>query len=586
MSVEREGARVRHRSMTVGTGQRAEVWLEPGSNRVVLHTVHANGSGWSQWRRCSEPGCLGAAIDSSTHCLAHADDTEKTNYFPKVLSGARALTLQGVEVTEQLWNELLHSLSQERRLKLSIICSGAVFPFKIRLSDWTFEGHLGFAGALLEDGCEISRCNFMGGLGLNFVDFRNGPGYFPNCSISRGLLLDYAHCERQHVAFVDCEINGDTRAEGFVGDLRFERCRIGGAFHLPLCSWTHLSLVESTISKEINLAGSEANFIRAPGLEVATGSTLGPITVKSACDLSSTRFDSRVELKVDAKSLDLRGATFQKGGRITVERALINLERVILGATLTVVGSASAAVKSIRDADAGSLRLAYVDMSRCIFYGSHGLQDITLEPTVDLPSSPKPFRTRRRCIADEYAWRARHSRLRRNDWQIPGTRLASAEPSGDDEVVGLPELTAGEISEVYRTLRKSLENQSNEPGAADFYYGEMEMRRKDSRLSRPERFVVFLYWLTSGYGLRALRSLIFLIALTLGGAWLIQKVGFRSGGHRFADALIASAQSVVPGVSVTEPLTNWGRVTDLGLTIFGPVLIAFVVLALRNRVKR
>jgi hypothetical protein len=101
-----------------------------------------------------------------------------------VLSGAHALTLQGVEVTQRLWNELLHLLSEQRRLNFMIICSGAVFPFKVRLSDWTFEGHLGFTGALLEDGCEISRCHFSGGLGMNFVDFRNGPGYFPNCSIS------------------------------------------------------------------------------------------------------------------------------------------------------------------------------------------------------------------------------------------------------------------------------------------------------------------------------------------------------------------------------------------------------------------
>ncbi|MFZ1177322.1 MAG: hypothetical protein WAO15_13855, partial [Mycobacterium sp.] len=35
--------------------------------------------------------------------------------------------------------------------------------------------------------------------------------------------------------------------------------------------------------------------------------------------------------------------------------------------------------------------------------------------------------------------------------------------------------------EIYRDLRKGLEEAKNEPGAADFYYGEMEMRRLAGR---------------------------------------------------------------------------------------------------------
>ena len=38
-------------------------------------------------------------------------------------------------------------------------------------------------------------------------------------------------------------------------------------------------------------------------------------------------------------------------------------------------------------------------------------------------------------------------------------------------------MPAPEIAGIYRDLRKGLEDVKNEPGAADFYYGEMEMRR-------------------------------------------------------------------------------------------------------------
>jgi hypothetical protein len=60
-------------------------------------------------------------------------------------------------------------------------------------------------------------------------------------------------------------------------------------------------------------------------------------------------------------------------------------------------------------------------------------------------------------------------------------------------------------------LRKSREDRKNEPGAADFYYGEMEMRRHSARFW--DRFIITLYWALSGYGLRASRALGALLAL-------------------------------------------------------------------------
>jgi hypothetical protein len=35
------------------------------------------------------------------------------------------------------------------------------------------------------------------------------------------------------------------------------------------------------------------------------------------------------------------------------------------------------------------------------------------------------------------------------------------------------------VAPLYRALRKAQEDAKDEPGAADFYYGEMEMRRQD-----------------------------------------------------------------------------------------------------------
>jgi hypothetical protein len=72
-------------------------------------------------------------------------------------------------------------------------------------------------------------------------------------------------------------------------------------------------------------------------------------------------------------------------------------------------------------------------------------------------------------------------------------------------------------------LRKGREDNKDEPGAADFYYGEMEMRRhaKRSEARRERRrehrstgaaaaveyVILSVYWLVAGYGLRAWRAL-------------------------------------------------------------------------------
>jgi hypothetical protein len=56
--------------------------------------------------------------------------------------------------------------------------------------------------------------------------------------------------------------------------------------------------------------------------------------------------------------------------------------------------------------------------------------------------------------------------------------------------VGLPDLEASQVAAVYRDLRRSFEGRSNEPGAADFYYGEMEMRRRSDKAGDDECRIV------------------------------------------------------------------------------------------------
>jgi hypothetical protein len=123
---------------------------------------------------------------------------------------------------------------------------------------------------------------------------------------------------------------------------------------------------------------------------------------------------------------------------------------------------------------------------------------------------------------------------------------------------------AHEITALYRHLRKGREDNKDEPGAADFYYGEMEMRRKARRedaqgASRRGRWIVvqtelailWLYWLFSGYALRAWRALISLLAALILFAFLFA----------YAGGFATFQQQSTRGAAVTATVTTTQRPT-------------------------
>jgi hypothetical protein len=179
------------------------------------------------------------------------------------------------------------------------------------------------------------------------------------------------------------------------------------------------------------------------------------------------------------------------------------------------------------------------------------------------------------------------------------------------------------VAALYRQLRKSLEDGKNEPDAADFYYGECEMRRLDTKRPWGERVLLTAYWAISGYGLRASRALAWLasamiatiavmvlwglpaddpkpqitgrqvtagqqITLTadtsdpthVTGPWIR-----RVTTERFEKALRIVINSVVFRSS-GQNLTTAGTYTEMASRLAEPVLLGLAVLAVRGRIKR
>ena len=279
---------------------------------------------------------------------------------------------------------------------------------------------------------------------------------------------------------------------------------------------------------------------------------------------------------------------------------------------------------SLRGADAFNLSVTDIDLSQCRFAGAKLLDQLRLEG---------------RCIFDRppdglhagwtwplvWRWSSRQSLSEERIWRTTTPKYsgwAASQSSISAEV--LPERLAG----LYRQLRKSQEDAKNEPGAADLYYGEMEMRRLAHTTSFAERGILWIYWLISGYGLRALRSLAALVIVGLIVAAILIGYGLGASApvttppQRLAGTVIstphkpATINAVLNGISPQLPPANqrWTheraqtalevtvdslvfRSTDQPLTIvgtwitiiariLGPVLLAFTLLAVRNRVKR
>jgi len=193
-----------------------------------------------------------------------------------------------------------------------------------------------------------------------------------------------------------------------------------------------------------------------------------------------------------------------------------------------------------------------------------------------------PWRwTAREALFEEHLWRSSEA--------APGPRGGWARPDHEG-TEGAGEATPERLEVLYRQLRASLEVASNEPGASDFYYGEMEMRRRASR-NRSERWLLNGYWLASGYGLRASRAVSWLVALILAAAFVLQYAGFQIHGHEHAPGylycVLYAAGSVVSlslaNGHLPAVMTALGDVIHLVLRIGGPVLLGLAALAVRGR---
>ncbi|MEV5526334.1 pentapeptide repeat-containing protein [Streptomyces prunicolor] len=492
----------------------------------------------------------------------------------------------------------------------------------------TFEGVAGFVSATFEDVAGFGSATFKRYAGFGSATFKGNAGF------GSATFEDDA-------GFGSATFKDDAGfwSATFKGNAEFESATFEGVAGFVSATFEDVAGFESATFERDALFES-ATFKGNVGFESATferASTLGPLVCAKFVRLSGAMFGGPVTLAFAARHVECRRTRWSSTAEVRLRYATVDFSHAVFEYPLTIAAErdpfvlpdgqlmaeapladmpdATVRMASLRGVDAAHLVLADVDLSSCLLTGTVHLDQIRLEGTCSFDSVPpgthwrggRPVRfTQRRTLAEEHHWRARQP---------------TAAPGWNAAMPDVGHAGPAQLAPVYRALRKAFEDGKYEPGAADFYYGEMEMRRHDrTQTTRAERGLLHGYWMLSGYGLRASRALGWLAAAMLvtivllmgfglpqddpkqeatgtvppGGGRVTFEIGKddphnptgnRFTGERFEKALNVTLNSVVFR-SADQDLTTAGTYIEMASRLAEPVLLGLALLAVRNRVKR
>ncbi|MEV7992591.1 pentapeptide repeat-containing protein [Streptomyces sp. NPDC086077] len=477
----------------------------------------------------------------------------------------------------------------------------ATFCETVYFHSATFNGDAQFASATFNRGAQFGSATISGEAGFHSATF-NGDARFASATFDSNALF--------HLAT-------------FGGIADFGTAAFGGIADFEAASFTEDVDFGAAVFKR---AGELGPLVCGKTVYLSGATFDGPVTLSIAAralECHRTRWASTATLRLRHADVNFAHADFEYPLTIAAEQAHFGHSHGTRGAVvpedgLTYTASSRVRIISLRGVDAAHLVLADTDLTRCLFTRTVHLDQIRLEGNCTFATVPArtqwrqllPQRfTQRRTLAEEHHWRSRQPAA------VPGWQQP-VHDTGHTEHVG-----PAQLAPVYRALRKAFEDSKNEPDAADFYYGEMEMRRHDHSRPRAERALLAAYWALSGYGLRATRAAAWLLlamtstllAMMLWGLpadnWKPETVGSVSGQQvrlptqkpdptnptnairerlstqRFEKSLRVVVNSVIFRSS-NQDLTTAGTYTEMASRLSEPVLLGLAALAIRGRIKR
>ena len=447
-----------------------------------------------------------------------------------------------------------------------------------------FDGRARFAEAQFSRNAVFAEAQFSRNAWFDKTQF-TGRAWFSNAQFSGNAQFGEVQFSRE-AWFSEAQFRRDARFGGarFSGDAQFGGVQFSG----------------------------DAWF---PGTQFAQARVFGPVLAFSSLILDRATFEQDITIEIVAEELSCVGTLFAKAATLRLRRAQVLLDAAVFTKPSTVAFApdlprrhAQPRLLSLRGVDVATLTLRELNLATCLFQGAHHLDQLRIEGARPFADTPGAWRlqlgrwrmpiwrrwSRRQTLAEEHRWRAELSRPRparwswidRPTWHGPTSQTPRwvVERTGQQ----VQQLGPDGLAVLYRALGKAQEDSKNQPGAADFYYGEMEMRRQDPNTPWPEWVILWLYWLVSGYGLRGLRALASLAVVVLGLAMLLHLVGYAthpSPASVWGSLLYAASSALWIGDDDVR-LTGWGKLLRIALRLAGPVLLGLALLSIRNRVKR
>ncbi|SED69472.1 Pentapeptide repeat-containing protein [Streptomyces sp. 3213] len=538
----------------------------------------------------------------------------------------------------------------------------AHFKGKAGFSEADFRDSSSFRGAIFEATAHFTRAEFSRAARFGGVQFK-GYAAFGNLKFRSIARFEKAKFLNS-ATFVRTVFSHEAQFEAasFARSVRFseaiftkqadfsqvtfqDRTSFGGASFEGRVKFSGCSFVgqsefnKAKFSSEVKFEGvnfrGDVSFVESLFEKL---SHFGPVTCNGMVDLSFAVLESPVTLEIAASRLDCRRTRFEATATLRLRYSAVDLSDAVLGKPVSISASHGpfelagggtlqekfgpnlserVSINAVRGVDASQLVLTDLDLSRCRFSGAFNLDKLRIEGYSQFATTPRgihryfilPFQwTRRNAIAEEHYWRAASGRMATGWMEDSSGQAATRSVVPDD------------LAAIYRQLRKSLEDSKDEPGAADFYYGEMEARRKSrATSSRSEKALLSVYWLVSGYGLRASRSFVWLASVLTVSVISMMLWGLPSNPPRTITSGMYVGNSVtlstIPEKPVLEKTTDkltWRRferssrmvansiafrsseqrLTAPGILVeficrlLGPLLLALSILAIRGRVKR
>ncbi|QFX79491.1 pentapeptide repeat-containing protein [Streptomyces sp. SYP-A7193] len=583
-------------------------------------------------------GCRGIHVPGHTACLAHLADADRDAYLAGLTPGA-SIDHRATTFTDSLLIALLNALrdpgSGRARLGTSVfesaifegdavfgaatfkgdaVFGSATFKSRAGFESATFEGDAGFELATFEGDAVFEAATFGGEIGFGSATFKSH-AWFGSATFKSHAGFESATFKGAWFGSATFEGDAGFGSATFEGEARFVLATFKGRTWFGSATFKGDAVFASVTFLEADQLGP---LVCAARVVLSGAVFVGPVTLSFAArclECHRTRWSSTAEIRLRHATVDFAHAVFEYPLTIVAEPVpFVRTDRRQLAEDLFPMSDPGVRVASLRGVDAAHLVLADLDLSGCLFAGTVHLDQLRLDGACTFDTTPPvvhwrrwpPVRfTQRRVLAEEHHWRASQPGAARG-WNVAVLGAGRAGPL--------------QLAPVYRALRKAFEDGKHEPGAADFYYGEMEMRRHADDIPRSERGLLTAYWALSGYGLRASRALAWLGAAMLLTIVLLMAVGLAqdtpkqtatgsvpAGGgkvtfeidkddpqnptgnrftsKRFEKALNVTLNSVVFRAS-GQDLTTAGTYIEMTSRLTEPVLLGLAVLAVRNRVKR